>query len=68
MTGGGAPPGFPCTSPSARHWLPGCDRGVLLTEVTTDFSGPIIVGEDLMTIDPAARTVTHGGAVKVFGR
>ena len=51
------------------HFVPpDCDREALLAEVAADFAGPVIVGEDLMTIDPVHRTVVHGGAVMAVGR
>ncbi|MHA1599727.1 MAG: MBL fold metallo-hydrolase [Alphaproteobacteria bacterium] len=51
------------------HFVPpNCDRDALLAEVAADFSGPVIIGEDLMTIDPAARTVAHGGTIMALGR
>ena len=43
------------------HFVPpACDRDALLAEVRQDFSGPVIVGEDLLTVDLAARAVIHG--------
>lgn len=51
------------------HFVPpGCDRAALLSEVTIDFAGPIVLGEDLMTVDVHARTVAHGNAVLALGR
>ncbi len=51
------------------HFVPpDCDREALLAQVNADFAGPVIIGEDLMTIDPARRTVAYGGAVMAFGR
>lgn len=45
------------------HFVPpNCDRDALLAEVTGDFAGPVIVGEDLMTYDIGARSLIHGGA------
>ena len=35
------------------------DQDALLAEVRTDFAGPILVGEDLMTVDVAARSVRY---------
>lgn len=41
------------------HFVPpACDRDALLEEVTTDFAGPAIIGEDLMSID-AVTGVVH---------
>jgi len=43
------------------HFVPpSCDRDALLAEVGRDFSGPVIVGEDLLTVDLAARAIIHG--------
>jgi ribonuclease Z len=51
------------------HFVPpDCDRDALLAEVSADFPGPVIIGEDLMTIDPVRGTVAFAGAVKPFGR
>jgi len=51
------------------HFVPpDCDRNALLAEVSADFAGPVVIGEDLMTIDPVHRTVAHGGTVMAFGR
>ncbi|MDH3474561.1 MAG: MBL fold metallo-hydrolase [Rhodospirillales bacterium] len=51
------------------HFVPpACDRRALLAEVAADFTGPVILGEDLMTFDLARRTVAWGGAVLGLGR
>jgi len=51
------------------HFVPpDCDRDALLAEVTADFAGPVIIGEDLMTIDPLRRAVAYNGAVMALGR
>lgn len=51
------------------HFVPpACDRAALLAEVTADFAGPVVIGEDLMTIDVARRTVKHGHAHFALGR
>lgn len=47
---------------------PGCDRQALLEEVAADFAGPLILGEDLMTIDAGSRQVTFGAAHLNLGR
>lgn len=45
------------------HFVPpGADRDKLLAEVAADFPGPVVVGEDLMTLDAETRTLTHGAA------
>ena len=36
---------------------PSADRVALVAEIRQEYAGPVIVGEDLMTIDPASRTV-----------
>ncbi|MEM7025713.1 MAG: MBL fold metallo-hydrolase [Pseudomonadota bacterium] len=37
------------------------DRDALLQEVTADFRGPVMIGEDLMTVDVPSRAVGYGG-------
>ena len=46
---------------------PGCDRQALLEEVARDYDGPLLVGEDLMTIDLARRQVALGAARLALG-
>jgi ribonuclease Z len=51
------------------HFVPpGCDRAALLAEVAADFAGPVVIGEDLMTLDPGRRSVAHAGAILALGR
>ena len=51
------------------HFVPPTlDRDALLTEVTADFPGPVILGEDLMSYDVETRTLTHQGARLSLGR
>ena len=51
------------------HFVPpGCDREALLAEVAADFAGPVVIGEDLMTIEPATGRIRHAGAVLGLGR
>jgi len=51
------------------HFVPTrFDRAALLAEIARDYAGPILVGEDLMTIDLATRSVVHAGAVIGLGR
>lgn len=51
------------------HFVPpACDRQALLDEVTADFAGPVILGEDLMRIDLERRTIRHGKAVIALAR
>lgn len=46
-----------------NHFVPvDFDGDALLAEVRGDFAGPVIVGEDLMTFDLAARRLRHQGA------
>lgn len=50
------------------HFVPpACDRAALLAEVTADFAGPVVIGEDLMTVDVARRRVFHAGAALALG-
>ena len=51
------------------HFVPpACDRRALLDEVAADFAGPLLLGEDLMTLDAATRRVVAGGAHFALGR
>lgn len=51
------------------HFVPpGCDRQALLDEVKRDFTGPVIIGEDLMTIDAVSRQVEAGGCLLSLGQ
>ena len=51
------------------HFVPpGCDRKALLAEVAADFAGPVVLGEDLMTLEPATGRIGHAGAVLSLGR
>ncbi|QPC44732.1 MBL fold metallo-hydrolase [Kaustia mangrovi] len=47
---------------------PSADRAALLREVAADFSGPVIVGEDLMEIDLDGRALRHGTLHLSLGR
>lgn len=50
------------------HFVPpSFDRAALLAEVRRDFPGPVVVGEDLMTLDADAGTVDWRGAHLAFG-
>ena len=50
------------------HFVPpSCDRQALLAEVTADFAGPVISGEDLMTFDLSQRTLRHGATALSLG-
>jgi len=45
------------------HFVPPrTDRDALLAEVRADFPGPVLIGEDLMSVDLADRTVRWGNA------
>jgi ribonuclease Z len=47
-----------------NHFVPvRFDKPALLAEVARDFSGPILVGEDLMSFDCETRAVDHAGAL-----
>ena len=51
------------------HFVPpGCDRQALLDEVAADFQGPVVIGEDLMTVDVARRQVVTAGGLLALGR
>ena len=43
------------------------DRAALLREVTADFAGPVVIGEDLLTIDVAQRAVGFDGLRLALG-
>ncbi|RMD63389.1 MAG: MBL fold metallo-hydrolase, partial [Alphaproteobacteria bacterium] len=43
-------------------------RAALLAEVAADFSGPVVIGEDLMTLDAGRRTLRIGAAHLTLGR
>lgn len=50
------------------HFVPPAfDRQALLAEVRRDFAGPVVLGEDLMTVDAAAGTVAAGGVHLALG-
>ncbi len=43
-----------------NHFVPvDFDRAALLAEVRADFAGPIMIGEDLLTIDVPRRSVIY---------
>jgi len=45
-----------------NHFVPvEFDRAALLGEVAADFAGPIVIGEDLLSVDVARRAVSYGG-------
>jgi ribonuclease Z len=44
-----------------HHFIPvEFDRDALLREVCADFSGPVVIGEDLLTIDLPRRAICYG--------
>ena len=50
------------------HFVPpSCDRAALLAEVQADYAGPVVLGEDLMRFDLAARSIRHGEALLSLG-
>jgi ribonuclease Z len=52
-----------------NHFVPvEFDRDALLREVTADFAGPVVIGEDLLTLDAARRTVGFGDLRLALGR
>ncbi len=51
------------------HFVPpACDRQALLDEVAADFAGPILIGEDLMTVDAVTRQMVAGPVHLALGR
>ena len=51
------------------HFVPpAADRAALLAEVAADFAGPLVLAEDLLRIDLAARRVAYGQAVLSLGK
>jgi ribonuclease Z len=50
------------------HFVPvAFDRDALLAEVAADFAGPVVIGEDLLTIDVKRRAVGFGGLRLALG-
>ncbi|WP_340115617.1 MBL fold metallo-hydrolase [Pelagibius sp. 7325] len=51
------------------HFVPpAADRAALLAEVAADFTGPLVLAEDLLRIDLTARKVVYGQAELSFGK
>lgn len=51
------------------HFVPpAADRAALLAEVAADYAGPLVLAEDLLRIDLAARRVVHRDAFMGLGR
>jgi ribonuclease Z len=47
-----------------NHFVPVVfDHAALMAEIRADFSGPVLIGEDLMDFDAATRMVRHAGSV-----
>jgi ribonuclease Z len=45
-----------------NHFVPvEFDRDALLREVGADFKGPMVIGEDLLSVDVPRRAIAHGG-------
>jgi ribonuclease Z len=44
------------------------NRDALLREVCADFAGPVVIGEDLLSVDVARRAVAYGGLRLGLGR
>jgi ribonuclease Z len=50
------------------HFVPvAFDRDALLAEVRADFAGPVVIGEDLLSIDVAGRTISFEGLRLALG-
>jgi len=50
------------------HFVPpSFDKPALLAEVTRDFAGPVVIGEDLMTVDAGTGAVDHRGSHLALG-
>jgi ribonuclease Z len=51
-----------------NHFVPTrFDRAAVAAEVRADYAGPLVVGEDLMSLDLDSGVLRHGGAVVAFG-
>ena len=51
-----------------NHFVPvRFDRDALLAEVSRDYAGPIVIGEDLMRLDVATGALTHADGVVGLG-
>lgn len=49
-----------CGLLALNHFVPVTfDRDALLAEVRADFAGPLVIGEDLLSIDAARRAIAH---------
>jgi ribonuclease Z len=46
-----------------NHFVPTrFDKEAVLAEVRRDYRGPVLIGEDLMSVDLATGVVVHAGA------
>lgn len=53
----------------ANHFVPAeFDRKALAAEISAEFSGPFVIGEDLMCYNTKSRTLTHADGMLVLGR
>ena len=51
-----------------NHFVPvAFDRDALLAEVAADYAGPIVIGEDLLTVDVPRGVVTYKGLTLGLG-
>ena len=51
-----------------NHFVPvEFDRDALLREVTADFAGPVVIGEDLLSVDVPRRAVGFAGLRLALG-
>jgi ribonuclease Z len=51
-----------------NHFVPvAFDRAALLREVSADYAGPILIGEDLLTVDVARRAVSYESLIFGLG-
>lgn len=51
-----------------NHFVPTrFEKAAVLAEVQRDYTGPILIGEDLMSLDIDTRTVIHAGARIALG-
>jgi ribonuclease Z len=52
-----------------HHFVPAeFDRDALLREVCGDFTGPVVIGEDLLSVDVPSRAVAYRGLRLCFGQ
>jgi len=51
-----------------NHFVPTrFDKAALVAEVRADYAGPLVIGEDLMTLDLETATLRHAGATIALG-